>query len=285
MQKIEITRSLIIVVTALMLTITIFPAFTTYSKDINEIKKQNEYNKKIVNQKEKASIYLERYNPDLKKIEKNHIMDVTLEEAEQLKEEMLSIQNTSCSNIEKIQQQLDIFHKWKILPPELSIEDFIIVMERLKKISTQDSIILSSLPTLSNIIVLGPSITSYLTFGGISYPLHLFLPEILEPYFLEQWLDITIDELLYGTKLESWVGILPVYIPMSLATTLIMSAGLVYGPTLVLSPFIAMEAVSVGFSIDIIILEEAYPVVVFDWCISVCLMGGIAYLFNQYTTP
>jgi len=277
MNKIMINKTLLALVTILLLTTVIFPVFTAYSDGIDETNVGKAGHQNDIDKSKKASININRYDPDLKRIVKEHIKNITKEEAEQLKEEILEIQDKCCSNIEKIQQQLDIFHKWNILPSNLSIEDFLLVMDRMKnnsKIFSSPSIVL---PT-PGVILFGPSIISYFTIGGISYPIHLFLPRII-PSNVTLWLNITIDELLYGTQLRGWVGFEPAFVPISPTMSFINVFGpFIYGPTSLLSPFIAVEIVSIGFSIDVTILESIVPVVLFDWVVDACLMGGIVYL-------
>ena len=176
-------------------------------------------------------------------------------------------------------------HEWNIIPSNITFDEFVTVMERMENIRSSSEPVSNIKPVIKPMrfvipgtILLGPSIVSFFSIGGISYPLHLFLPGILQPIFMERLFGEPIEneDLLNGTTLDGWVGVMPVYVPLSSASAFIAVAGsVISGPQMVFSPFIAIQVPAMGISIDVTILEDVYPVTVFDWCINAGLIGVV----------
>ena len=91
---------------------------------------------------------------------------------------------------------------------------------------------------------------------------------------LREYLDI-----FENTTIDGWFGVMPVYVPLAAAVTFGTVIGIVLeGPFWFFSPFFAMQVISIGFSIDVTVANDVYPVHVFDWAINAGFIGAIVYL-------
>ena len=226
-----------------------------------------------------AIAYLNKYDQTQGRIIKEPIKEFTKEEANQIKDELLGIEKTYYhSTGEKISEQMKVLHKWELLPSDITFDEFVKLTEKIGSKYNSLPFDFGNIIPLPNVILVGPSITSFLVLGGIAYPLHLFVP-VLTPWFMNKSIDTdTLHELLNGTRFEGWVGAMPVFVPISLTSAFISTIGLYLGPQTVFSPFIAFLVISFGVSINMVILEDIYPVNVFDFMLNSCALGAIVYI-------
>lgn len=222
-----------------------------------------------------ATVYMKRYDQHEGRFVKEPIKEITRDEAARLKEELLSIERTYSSSKEKIREQMEVMHRWDLLPSDVTFDEFVTVMERM-----EDTRILPNSDfqprIMPEVIVCGPVISSFLAVGGSMFPLHTILSNLLPPWWYNSsnWrLDI-----LNGTRIAGFIGIMPVAAFYCTAMTLINVFGLKLGQSCVISPFISIMAAHVGVGISVSIFDDAYPVNILDWGVGVSLTGLIAYI-------
>lgn len=250
--------------------------------DAESIKQKNGYD----NQKEQAiepfsdqaTVYFHRYDTNERRTIKDPIGSVSIDKAYQLKEELLEIENTTLSSLEKIQAQIQLLDEWNLLP-QSGIFDTInqkinsYQANRRTYANTQPSQVNGVSP---NVIICGPSITSFLTIGGPILPLHVLLFEILPPF----WYNVTSLEADFGNGalITGFLGLLPVIAFYCSTTTIINAFGAVIGENTILSPFIALMLLHAGAGLSISVNSEGYPINVFDWAIGLSVTGLVAYI-------
>jgi hypothetical protein len=235
-------------------------------------KAQNIY-RKGESSTEIAIVYLKKYDLQNGSFIKEPLMEITIDEAERLKEELLHIEKTFNSSEEKIREQINVMHKWNILPPNIKFDDFIMALEKMKKNCYLPSHVP---PILFDVIVCGPAINSFLVIGGCFYPIHLIFPELLLPiplYHERFYLDI-----FNGTNISAFLGIMPVAAIICPTMTFISVLGVTLGPKMLYSPFIAVHIACFGGSISVALFTEEFPINILDWAIGISPGGLIAYI-------
>jgi hypothetical protein len=236
-----------------------------------------------------ASVSINRYDPQKREFSSDIIRNLSVNEAYQIRDELIDINEKYINdNEDKIRCQFELLQNWEIIPKELKFDDLLIVLERLKELRGYEEDpenIRSGEIITPGVTIAGPSIISYFGIGGISYPLHLFIPGILEPIIMERLFGdiIYYEDILYNTSLDTsldgWFGVGPVYVPISSTSAFITVTGVVIsGPSYVFSPYFAIQVPYIGFSIDVSIMNDIYPVDIFDWVIVVGLLGAVVYL-------
>jgi hypothetical protein len=219
-----------------------------------------------------ANVYIKKYDPVEKTFYKELIKQITKEEAELIKEELLYVQENFETSEEVIRNQIDIMHKWGLLNSEIVFDDF----EGLLKYEKQ---ILKNIdfPTIStDVTILGPSIISFLTIGGGIFPLHLIFWDLIGPIW---WNSTRFDfDIFGGTAIAAQILISPAMALYCSAMTFINSFGVVIGPNFVISPFISILVGVAGFSITVNIFTDGFEFNAFDWSVGFCVTGLIAYI-------
>jgi len=227
----------------------------------------------ILNPKTSATVYFRQYDKIQQTMIKEPIGTLTIDQAYDLRDQLLALEEKYDSSREKIQAQITVLSNWDVLPDTFSIETYQKQMNALSRISPTEPQAASVAP---NVIICGPSIASFLTIGGPIIPLHVLLFDILKPF----WYNTSIFEFdaVNGVLISTFLGILPVVAFYCTATTLINAYGAVIGEHTVISPFIALMLLHVGAGLSIAVNDNGFPVNIFDWAIGLSTTGLIAYI-------
>ena len=227
-----------------------------------------------INSKE-STIYLQHFDEDTKTVVNKPLPNLTRDQAYIIRDRLQQTQQTYSSPIERMQAQIKILKEYKLLSEDFTLQQY---LDKIPESTKQNQIPSSIQPSTvtPNVIVCGPCVTSFLTIGGPLLPLHTLLFGILPPF----WYNTSQYEydLLTGTRIATFVGLLPVIAFYCTATTLINTYGAVIGERSVFSPFIALMILHAGFGLSMIIYDDAFPVSIFDWSIGVSATGLIAYI-------
>ena len=227
-----------------------------------------------MNNKE-STIYLQHYDEETKTVINPPLPNLTKNQAYIIRDRLQQTQQKFSSTIERMQAQIKILQEYKLLSDDFTLQKYLNMIPG----STDKDRIPTSIQQSTvtpNVIVCGPCITSFLTIGGPLLPLHTLLFGILPPF----WYNTSQYEydLLTGTRIATFVGLLPVIAFYCTATTFINTYGAVIGEQSVFSPFIALMILHAGFGLSMIIYDDAFPVSIFDWSIGVSATGLIAYI-------
>ncbi|RLF41725.1 MAG: hypothetical protein DRN12_02440 [Thermoplasmata archaeon] len=260
--------------------------FLLFSVNANSVIEGNaEIVKETISQEDKpAIVYIYKFDPDKKRAVKEPIAKLTLDEVEQLKYELQNIQREYKTSVEQIQQQLKVMYKWNLIS-----DDVYTYLENLvssfNNISNPIPSIYNTPPSFGSsispgVIICGPSLVSFLSIGGSILPLQdLLFHNILAPLWRANLNDTHLP-FLNGTRIQPFLGIMPAVIFLGLSMTLINVIGVKIGPSIVLSPFLAILAPHASFGISVSIFEKSYPVNVLDWSIGISGIGLISYFYS-----
>jgi hypothetical protein len=220
-----------------------------------------------------AMVYINKYDTNNDAFTQEPLRSLTIDEAYQLKQELLKIEDEYDTSLEKIEMQIQTFKDWSILPVDFSIEPKV---NRLTSMKERLPIFNQSNGVVPNVIVCGPAVTSFLTIGGPIIPLHVLLFNLLPPF----WYNTTNLEFdaFNGTRMVGFLGILPMTAFYCTATTLINAYGLVIGENTVISPFISLSVMDVLMGLSIAIFDDGFPINIFDWILGFSLTGLVAYV-------
>ena len=272
MMKNMFRKSLVIGAVILFVTTSFIPASSQFTKiDVKDESQTPYENSKSENAM--ATVYLKKYDRNEGKLAVEPLKKITLEEALQLKEELLSIEERYDSSKEKIREQINVMHKWDVLSENVTFEEFLTVIEGKEHNSRLST---SSSSVTPSVMICGPVITSFLSVGGPMIPLHVFLFNLLPPL----WYNVSQERLdiLNGTRIAKFYGILPLVAFYCSSMTLINAFGAVVGENSVFSPFVAIMVLHAGAGISISIFDDGFPTNILDWSIGVSATGLIAYL-------
>ena len=231
-----------------------------------------------------ATVYVHRFDPDEKRMIEEPIAKLSLNEVEQLKKELQNIQIEYKTSEEQIQQQLKVMYKWNLIS-----DDVYTYLENLvssfNNISNPIPSIYNTPPSFGSsispgVIICGPSLASFLTIGGSILPLQdLLFHNILAPLWRANLNDTHLP-FFNGIHIQPFLGVMPAVIFLGLSMTLINVIGLKIGPSIVLSPFLAILAPHASFGISVSIFEKSYPVNILDWSIGISGIGLISYFYS-----
>jgi hypothetical protein len=234
---------------------------------INKIIEQND--------NEIATVYAEHYDAYAKKIIREPIMELSKQDAEIIKQQLVNVDKSNLLNQEKIKEQMSILHEWKILPENITYEDFEIVLNRMINIKQNHTN-----PIITpGFIMTGPAITSTLALGGDIFPIELLFGKLVGYFFDIQIFNQTISGLLNGTNLEAGAIAGPVYVGFGPTLAFIV----IVGPStqgffkVLLSPFIDIKVLFAGVHFTVTTFENSNAITVFDWHMNIALMGVLAY--------
>lgn len=228
------------------------------------------------NENDIATVYEEHYDLSMKKTVREPIMELNKKDAELLKQQLISISNSNISNQDKIKEQIRILHEWKIMPENLTYEDFEIVLNRMINLKNKQTLSFIS----PSFILTGPSITSTLAIGGDIFPIELLIGGFIDYFFEKQFINQNISDLLGGTNLDGGAIAGPVYVGFGPSMAFIA----IVGPStqgffkVLLSPFIDIKVLFAGVHFTVKIYQNSSPITLFDWHINVALMGVLTYL-------
>ena len=234
---------------------------------INKIIEQND--------NEIATVYAEHYDAYAKKTIREPIMELSKQDAEIIKQQLVNVDKSNLPNQEKIKEQMNILHEWKILPETITYEDFEIVLNRMINIKQNHT---SPIIT-PGFIMTGPAITSTLALGGDIFPIELLFGKLVGYFFDIQIFNQTISGLLNGTNLDAGAIAGPVYVGFGPTLAFIV----IVGPStqgffkVLLSPFIDIKVLFAGVHFTVTTFENSSAITVFDWHMNVALMGVLAY--------
>jgi hypothetical protein len=218
-------------------------------------------------------------NSQVKKIVQEPIIKLNRQDAEFIKEQLINIDQSNLPNQDKIKEQMRILHEWKILPENLTYEDFEIILNRLTNVKKS-----LTLPVITpSFIMTGPAITSTLAIGGDIFPLELLIGNLVDYFFDTQIINNTLNDLLDGTHLDGGIIAGPVYVGFGPTLAFIVSVG----PStqglfkVLLSPFIDIRVLFAGVHFTVSVFENSNPITLFDWHMNVALMGGVILSANR----
>lgn len=223
-----------------------------------------------------ATVYTDRYDSYAKKIVKEPIMELNKQDAEFIKQQLVNVSKSYLPNENKIKEQMRILHEWKILPENITYDDFEIVLNRMINIRNKQALSFIS----PSFIMTGPSITSTLAIGGDIFPIELLIGKLVNYFFNINLMNQSIDGLLGGTHLDGGAIAGPVYVGFGPSMAFIVNVG----PStqgffkVLISPFIDMKVLFAGVHLTVTIFENSTAVTLFDWHINVSLMGVLIYL-------
>lgn len=242
----------------------------------NNIQKDNNKFKQSSNQ-ETVTISLEKYDENKNNFIKETIAEISLEEAESIKQQLVEIEKNFQTE-EKIRKQMELLQENNLLPGYMNLDDYLIVLDRMKQYFDNEEVQGKLSPGL---IFSGPSISSTLALGGQTYKLELLLGDILQYYFDVPLIDIQNDDLFNGTHLHSTAYAGPVYVGFSPSSAFITTIGVLFsGPPIIYSPFISIRVVFAGAHLSAKIFECENPITVFDWHLNVAMLGVVLYQSN-----
>lgn len=223
-----------------------------------------------------ATVFYEKFDFVTRTVIKKPIQNISVEKAYEIRDILVDLQNQYSSTKDRIAAQIDVLYNYGLIPAEVSLDSFT------KKLPVLTSFtgVSKQVPTQSgvtpNVIICGPTITSFLTIGGPLLPLHMLLFGILPPF----WYNSSHHEFdaFTGTKVATFIGLMPIVAFYCTATTLINAFGAVIGEHTVISPFIAMMILHAGFGISVCVFDDEFPVNIFDWSLGLSVTGLIAYI-------
>ena len=221
----------------------------------------------------KAIAYMNKYDKKTGEITQEPVRSLTVDEAYELHHQLLNVEETCSSSLERIKMQISILKEWDLLSDDFSIDKKVEQIDAFKNLIPLPSQTSSVVP---NVIVCGPAVTSFLTIGGPIIPLHVLLFNILPPF----WYNTTKlhFDTFNGTRMVGFLGALPATAFYCTATTLINAYGAVIGEHSVISPFISLSVIDVLVGLSIAIFDDGFPINIFDWLFGVSLTGLIAYI-------
>jgi len=220
-----------------------------------------------------AIAYMNTYNKQTGEVTQEPVRSLTVEQAYQLHDQLLNVENKCSSSREKILMQINILKEWGLLSHDFSIDEKI---KRIDAFKNQLPIPTQTDGLVPNVIVCGPAVTSFLTIGGPIIPLHVLLFKILPPF----WYNTTKlhFDTFNGTRMVGFLGALPATAFYCTAITFINAYGAVIGEHTVKSPFISLSVIDVLVGLSIAIFDDGFPINIFDWLFGVSLTGLIAYI-------
>jgi hypothetical protein len=222
-----------------------------------------------------ATVYFQQYDPKHKEIINEPFTTISSDEAYHIREELLKIEKTNLSALEKIQAQIKKLREYNLLPESLYIEK--IQNQIISLNDNNQKVIPTQADGVSpNVIICGPAITSFLTIGGPILPLHVLLFNVLRPF----WYNTSSFESDFanGALVSGFLGLLPVVAFYCSTTTIINAYGAVLGENTVISPFIALMILHAGAGVSISINSDGFPINIFDWAIGLSVTGLVAYI-------
>ena len=225
-----------------------------------------------------AIVYVHRFDLGREKYIKQPVAKLSLEEINQLKNELQKISHIYTTSEEQIKQQIQLMYKWKFISDETYYDLLEVVSFYNEKTHNTSSQI--PLQTQPGSIICGPSLISFLSIGGSILPIHdLLFHSIIKPIWRANLSDVHLP-FLNGTQFHPFLGIMPAVIFLGLSATLINVIGIKIGETPVISPFLALLAPHASFGISISIFENSYPINVMDWSIGISAIGIIAPFYS-----
>lgn len=266
MKKDELVKIVGVFLVAILL---IPPVFADQNKELAE----TEYT--IPDEREKTvSIVLQTSESE------NKIKEISLDKANMIKEELLDIEKEYSAE-EKIRKQMEILHENELLPSAVKLDDYLKILHKLKTFSGFNKNLSQQLIN-TGYIFSGPSIESTFTLGGQTYQLQLFVGNVLEYFFDIELFDYQNNDTLNGTHFHSSAYSGPVFVGISPAASFITTLGIIIsGPAFVYAPFINIRVLFSGVHLSAKIFECENPITVFDWHLTVALMGVLIYQTNN----
>jgi len=234
----------------------------------------NDNSTKIENEK-KVSIILEttKDNNDI-------IKDITIEEANHIKNELLNIEK-NYHDEEKIRKQMEILHENELLPSSINLDDYLNSLDKLKNIFGFNQVQPVDI-IHTGYVFSGPSIESTFSLGGQTYQLQLLVGDLLEYYFDIELFDYQNNDTLNGTHFHSSAYSGPVFVGISPAAAFITTIGaIISGPAFVYAPFVSIRVLFSGVHLSAKIFQCENPITVFDWHLNIALMGVLVYQSNE----
>lgn len=229
-----------------------------------------------------VSISYNSFNTAEGRLTEKKITEITLSEAERIKNKLIEIENQYHGR-EKIRRQIDLFWNSGLISGEKQYDSLISLVDRFEnKYKSYES---NQPQTLqqdsSGYIFSGPSIETSLTIGGQTYQLQRFIGDVLEYYFDIELFDYQDNDTLNGTHFHSSAYSGPVFVGISPASAFITTLGVRFqGPSFVYSPFVTIRVLFGGAHLSAKIYECVNPITVFDWHLNAALMGVLVYQSN-----
>jgi len=226
-----------------------------------------------IDENEIATVYMKKYDSLNNKIVNEPIKEITRNEAEQIKRELMQIEGKFIGSEIKILEQIKIMEKWDLIPSGVDVKDLFSVLNRFDNITILPTI--SSFQTPS-VIVCGPAISSFLTIGGPQIPIQQLLFSFFKPW----WFNSTVQkfDIFNGTSIGGLAAIMPVLVLWGSPMTIINNFGTVIGARTVISPFMAILVAYAGIDIFVSFWTDSYGLNIFDWSIGIYLTGVIVHI-------
>ena len=93
-----------------------------------------------------ATAYYKTYDAKTGEFVQEPIRQLTLEEANQLHEELMDIEKQSDSSLEKIRMQIAVLQRWEVLPQDASFEDSLSKIEMMHQNVCHNTLIFYKIP-------------------------------------------------------------------------------------------------------------------------------------------
>lgn len=228
-------------------------------------------------------ISIERFDEERNEFVTTNFTEISLEKAEDVKNQLLLVEKEITDPEEKIRRQMEILHEYELLPDSMIFDDYLTVLNRMdNQLNDGESSNGGVAPTAHlGFIFSGPAVTSTLALGGQTFQLQTIAGGLLEYYFDVPLFDIQNDDLFNGTHLNSSAYGGPVYVGISPSSAFITTLGLVFeGPLYVYSPFVQIGVLFTGAHVSGRIFECSNAITVFDWHINFATINVIAYQDN-----
>jgi len=279
-------KCLAIGVTVIFIITVMIPVVNSQLTRLNTIKEKIGINKCSLSEKEIATVYMTKYDKTKGIFIKEPVKEITRDEAEDIKEELLAIEETCSSSEDRIRNQIDVMHKWDLLPSEATFDNFLMLLDRMRDNISLPRLFNNSSSAVPSAVICGPCLISFLVISGSYLPLHKFLYSIpgLEPWIYFPFFDnlggkLHIEDLLGGTSFAGWIAAMPLLFFATTTITYVNILGFHIGVNHFKAPMTTIMVPHAGVNIAATVFDNvtSLPVNIFDFEVGVSGLGLIVY--------
>ena len=125
-------KKLAIIIMVILIATALFPIINAQRTDQFKKNKKDQSN---TGDPDTATVYIKKYDAKNRQYINEPICSLKKREAEQLRDELYQAEKKYNTNMEKLDKQLSILHNWGIVPPHITIQDFLVIKEKIWIIS------------------------------------------------------------------------------------------------------------------------------------------------------